>query len=320
MSFEFGALSSINPITATSAFILTIIFLLFFEFLTGALEYLIEGNLIYNQMLQKIYKELMCMDFVSFVLAIYRAENDAVHLDALFRVTEFIEYLLFFQALFYVAHSLYIMFISVVTSSYYEKLHARPVLDILENFTKLEKLWSEHLLSTISYLPISRTIQEAEFKIIYALFRDTYWLPLDFDYGAYLSGCLANYALKLINVGVYSWIIMISLSLINLGRLKIFGNNAFNCQGYQYTDDVQHHTDDHHTDDHIVTDDHSSTDDHHTDDSVTHRSLSSSSTEPVREVTHHCELQHLYLFLICGGLLCVYSTLLYIVAQIYMKR
>ena len=295
MSFEFGALSSINPITATLAFIITIIFLLFFEFLTGALEYVIEGHLIYNQMLQKIYKELMCMGFVSFVLAIYRAENNAAHLDSLFQVTEFIEYVLFFQAIFYVAHSLYIMFISVMTSSYYEKLHARSVLDILEQFTKLENTWSARILSTISFLPLSRTIQEAEFKIIYALFRDTYWLPLDFDYGAYLSGCLANYALKLINVGVYSWAIMITLSLLNLARLKFFGNRAFNCHGFQYSDETYTSHDD------------------------TPSNHGTSSTES-KVVSHHCELQHLYLFLICGGLLCIYTTLLYVVGQIYMKR
>lgn len=307
MSFHFGILSSINPTIATLAFICTIIFLLFFEFLTGALEYILEGNHVYNQMLQKIYKELMVMGFVSFVLAMYRAQNDVSNLDDLFRVTEFVEYILFFLALFYVAHCLYIMFISVVTSNYYEKVHAHPVLNILEAFTKLEKSLSKPFLSVLSYLPISRTIQETEFKIIYALFRDTYWLPLNFDYGAYLSGCLATYTHKLINVGVHSWIILIGLSLLNLARLKLFGNSAFNCHGFQYTEDLKHHS---HYDDH-------GTDDHATDDH--HRFLSTSTTTE-RHMTKHCLRQHLNLFFICGALLCLYAILLYSIAQVYMKR
>jgi hypothetical protein len=299
MSFQFGILSSINPFIATLAFIVTIIFLIFFEFLTGALEYILEGNHVYNQMLQKIYKELMVMGFVSFVLAMYRAKNDASGLDDLFRVTEFVEYILFFLALFYVAHCLYIMFISVVTSNAYEKVHAQSVLNILENFSKFEKTLSVPILSALSYLPLSKTIREAEFKIIYALFRDTYWLPLDFDYGAYLSGCLATYTHKLINIGVHSWFILISLSLLNLARLELFGNSAFNCHGYQYTDDL------HHKDDHQGTDDH-------------HRFLSG--TTATRDVSQHCARQHLNLFFICGALLCLYAVLLYWIAQIYMKR
>jgi hypothetical protein len=302
MSFQFGILSSINPFIATLAFIFTIIFLIFFEFLTGALEYLLEGNHVYNQMLQKIYKELMVMGFVSFVLAMYRAKNEASGLDDLFRVTEFVEYILFFLALFYVAHCLYIMFISVVTSNSYEKVHAQSVLNILERFSNFEKTISAPILSALSYLPLSRTIQEAEFKIIYALFRDTYWLPLNFDYGAYLSGCLATYTHKLINIGVHSWVILISLSLLNLARLELFGNSAFNCHGYQYTDDLHH----------SPTDDHQPTDDHHR--------LLSSSTSAQRHVTQHCARQHLNLFFICGALLCLYAVLLYWIAQVYMKR
>ena len=68
MAFNFGILSDINIEIATYAFLATIAFLILVEFLTGALEYSIEGNLVYNQMLQKIYKELMMMGLVSFVI------------------------------------------------------------------------------------------------------------------------------------------------------------------------------------------------------------------------------------------------------------
>lgn len=68
MAFNFGYMSEMNIEIATYAFLATIVFLMLAEFLTGALEFAIEGNLVYHQMLQKIYKELMMMGLVSFLI------------------------------------------------------------------------------------------------------------------------------------------------------------------------------------------------------------------------------------------------------------
>lgn len=68
MAIQFGILSDVNIQLATYSFLATIVFLMLAEFLTGALEFAIEGNLVYNQMLQKIYKELMMMGLVSLLM------------------------------------------------------------------------------------------------------------------------------------------------------------------------------------------------------------------------------------------------------------
>jgi hypothetical protein len=68
MALQFGILSDIDIKLATYAFLATIVFLMLAEFLTGALEFAIEGNLVYNQMLQKIYKELMMMGLVGLLI------------------------------------------------------------------------------------------------------------------------------------------------------------------------------------------------------------------------------------------------------------
>jgi uncharacterized membrane protein YtjA (UPF0391 family) len=72
MAFGFGQLSTIDGNMATVAFIVTIVFLVLFDSLTNTLEASLKGSVIYNSMLQKIYKELMMMGFVSFTVAMYQ--------------------------------------------------------------------------------------------------------------------------------------------------------------------------------------------------------------------------------------------------------
>ena len=72
MAFSFGLLSVIDGRVATLSFIFTIIFLVLFGSVTNYCENSLRGSVIYNSMLQKIYKELMMMGFVSFSIAMYQ--------------------------------------------------------------------------------------------------------------------------------------------------------------------------------------------------------------------------------------------------------
>jgi hypothetical protein len=72
MTFSFGLVSIINGNVSTAAFIITIVFLALFDSLTNRLETSLQGSVIYNSMLQKIYKELMMMGFVSFGIAMFQ--------------------------------------------------------------------------------------------------------------------------------------------------------------------------------------------------------------------------------------------------------
>lgn len=75
--FTFGILGNIDSTAATVIFVITILFLTGFEFLTEGLEYVVRDNPIYNQMLQRIYKELMIMGFITFVIAMYLASDNS---------------------------------------------------------------------------------------------------------------------------------------------------------------------------------------------------------------------------------------------------
>jgi len=239
MPFQFGILSKVDSDVASIAFVGTILFLILFENFTRIAENALKGSVIYNQMLQKIYKELMIMGFVSFTVAMYQATKHPSETDSWFTAIDFVGYVLFFLATFIVAHSLYIMMVSMMTSKTYSRLHAMSLADTLELCDRAQETWLSWYLFTMRLLPFSPQRTVIEFKIIYALFRNTYWLPGSFDYGAYLSGCLARYSLKLINVQNSSWVIMVLLCGANYIRLNYLGNEFGNCRDFKYVEEKQ---------------------------------------------------------------------------------
>lgn len=286
--FKFGHIIEIDPELGSLAFAATIIFLLLFEFLIGALEYSFEGRPIHTKMLQKIYKELMIMGFVSFAITMYTAAKD--HSPEVYHVIEifdFVHYVIFFICIFFVAHSLYIMLQSLLASKQYEKLHSLSLTNLIQDLVITESNNFKSFMYT--YLPMSSLRNAIEFKIIYALFRDTYSLPASFDYGYYLSGCFERYSLKVMNMSIWSWGILLILDAANYLKVK-YGSGNLSCH-------------DHHHDHHLNSDDR-------------HLSSEGSSHSSSKE----CYKSAIAYFGICAAFLCVYIFILLVVARIYEKR
>lgn len=296
MVFKFGVADYLNPDDTLIALIGLITFLITFEFLTGAIEYMLKHSQIYNQMLQKIYKELMINGFISFVLTIYQASHEKAAARAYnwYSILHFVDYLVFFVAIFFVLHSVYIMIVSIQATKLYEKYHILTVSDILVELNDVQTNIFSQLLFDMRYLPFSTIRSKVEFKIIYALFRDTYWLPNDFDYGMYLSNCFQHYSLKVINIGFSSWLIMMALGCLNYLRV-LYGNEyTFNCPhtDSEYSSDQSHES---------------------------HRYMEEAQTnsKPHSE-DHACIKKHVELFVVCGMLICCYAILLYAISVHYM--
>jgi hypothetical protein len=291
MTFYFGILSDIDSDVALASFILTVLFLATFDFCLGALEFSIKDNPIYNQMLQKIYKELMCMGFVNFVVVLFTATNDNAHLSTYIDIIDFVGYMLFFVAIFFVLHSFYIMFMSLHAAKRYSQLHSISLAETLQIYSANSENFFKNILFHLRYLSASNALEIVEFKIIYALFRDTYWLPPNFDYGFYLSGCLERYSLQIINIGKTSWTMMVLLAIANYLRMKFMGEYAFNCIGY------------------------------HTDPSrLSDTESEDSSANPYETVSSRCQTDHLKLFCICGGFVCFYASMVFFISRFYVKR
>lgn len=171
MTFYFGILSDIDSDVALTAVIMTILFLSSFSFSLGALEFSIRDNPIYNQMLQKIYKELMSMGFVNFIVALFTATNKNEHISEWIDIIDFVGYMLFFVALFFVLHSFYIMSMSFYASKKYAQQHGLSLAEVLQLYSNNKEHFFKNILFHLRYFPVSKAQDLVEFKIIYALFR-----------------------------------------------------------------------------------------------------------------------------------------------------
>ena len=123
-------------------------------------------------MLQKMYMELMSTGFISFALAMYQATHPASRNKEWLEVFDFIGYVLFFVAIFFIAHGVYIMVISFLLAKKYSSYHSTPVAAVVREITNLNSDWSNRLYR-LRLLPLSALRGLAEFKIVHAIFRDT---------------------------------------------------------------------------------------------------------------------------------------------------
>jgi hypothetical protein len=245
--------------------------------------------------------------FVSFALSMYMAFYPKSSHSEWIHVMEFCGYVLFFVSIFFVAHGLYIIGLSLFSAKQYDIYHSTPISEILQRITTAQQTWKESLFD-FRYLPFSSLRSVAEFKIIYALFRDTYWLPSNFDYGSYLSGCFERYSLRIVQIGKFSWAFMFFLGVLNYLRVKYFGPHAFNCKGFKTADGISHGGG------HGVGGAHSVSGNY-------------SQEEPSHEelggrygITHACADEHLQLFFACGLVVTLYVLAVYLVGRTYVIR
>jgi hypothetical protein len=194
MAFSFGIASELNAEIATASFLGTILFLIIFDFFTGLLEYSVQDSHIYTKVLHKIYKELMGMGFVrsahvfiiclskynyillflpSFTLAMYQASRPPKAAQSWIYNLDFVGYVIFFIAIFFVAHALYIMAVSIYSSKQYARFHVMTISELLQQVADTSSTWYWNAMYNFQYLPFSSVRTKAEFKIIYILFRDT---------------------------------------------------------------------------------------------------------------------------------------------------
>lgn len=297
MTFYFGILSEVDCSVASLAFVGTIAFIILFEHLTGIIEESLSENEIYSKILQKLYKELMTMGFVSLIITVTQSVNEnkfatRPHWSAVINAIDFVGYVLFFVAIFFVAHALYIIAISIVASKRYAKFHATSLADALEIFANVDRQWLKRIWFNIRYLPLSEERAQVEFKVMYSLFRDIYWLPPDFDYGSYMSGCLDHYSLNLINIEFSSWVIMVVLCALNYMRITLLSSGMWKCDDFRY----------------------------HNDDNSGQLSGPARALSTYEDVTKRCAEVHLQLYIVCGAILTGYVLLLYPLGKIYESR
>ena len=289
--FQFGVAAAINHDIMLYSTLLVIAFLIAAEMATGVLEYIVRESPIYNKMIQKIYKMLMFLGIISFTLLLLQSvAHPSKDLLQYLKAIDFAHIILFFVALFFVLHVLYLMYLGTTISKMYRSLHKERDDTLLSMVDRLENdIWDRIIYNNN---PFSFLRQKVKFKIIHSLFRDNYSLPETFDFASYLNGCFEGYALKIIDIGIYGWVIIIFLSLTNYIRIKY--NGAFNCSNnFGSSFHIQRYL----------------AQGGDADDIISKEFLS-----------EECIQKQYTLYLLCGCIVSIYSILMLIISYVYEAR
>jgi hypothetical protein len=321
MGFEFGMIATLNPQTCMAAMIGIVIFIVTFDFLIGFLEYYLEDSPLYNRMVQTVYKELMQMGIISLLVVMYEALSSQEQLETTHEAVlcmEFAHIVLFFVAIFLVTHAFFLMGVSIMASKEFVIFYNRSFSYLIDKYNSMGRIGRWIFL----YSPLSSLREEVEFKILHAMFRDTYChLPLDFDFSMYLQKCQQKYAMRTTEVGIMSWIAVVAIVVANFFRASQDG--PLSCGSHSIL--ILHNfLDNHNEDDPVmlacanVTSSHSS-DSSHSSESSEHRFLSGSD-DGDDCITDLCYQQYTYLF--CVAALFVTATMagLVAVSRVYMLR
>ena len=236
MCFQFGAVLGIDALEGSWTFLAVVAFLLTFEFFVGLLEYLVEGSTVYNQMVQKIYKELMIMGLVSFTIVMYEATVQD-HSDAVVKVITAIDFnhlLLFFVAIFFVVHAIVLIKVSAGSAKEFFFMFNKPVSEVISNLDSVFANPISRFFFNMQYLPFSSERELVEFKLVHRLFTDTYSMSHDFNFSFYLTGCFEEYALKAMEGGVLPWFALVFLVVLNYIRIAF--SLGYSCPSYHEDD------------------------------------------------------------------------------------
>jgi hypothetical protein len=263
--FHFGAALHLSPSLSLYSFLGVIAFLIFFDYVSGVIEYFLERSPLYNRMLQMMYKELMLMGLVAFAISIYGASNSAqAHSEYIINI-DFAHVILFYMTLFFVVHAFFLMGMSIFNEKKYQRMFSEDLTVIVAQVEKLSlnAIWK--FFFDLEFWPFSKIRQNIEFHLLHSLFYNTYTLCESFDFANYLSASFGRYALKTINRSLFSWFCLILILVINFIRLEI----GLGCFAYKDKSASSHHEDttatheDHHDDPtEVVTEDPHSSDPH----------------------------------------------------------
>eukprot|EP01041_Mallomonas_annulata_P012985 gene12985-27405_t len=226
MGFQFGLMSSIPAGLGTISYIAVVLFLIAFEHFTEILDELEEEYNSAFHMIQTVYKELMIMGVVSFIIIMLET-NKTLGSESVVHWLEAIDFAhisLFFAALFFVIHAIFLIILSISLGKEYRRLNVVSVHDIIKKLVNLRDLiqdstgFSRFYNKYISSIPLRN---EVEFKVQYHLFKDAYCLPISFDFALYLKLCTEKYILQLLKIGIFNRFLLAVFALINYIRIVI---------------------------------------------------------------------------------------------------
>ncbi|GMH74551.1 hypothetical protein TrRE_jg13455 [Triparma retinervis] len=213
--FGLGALLDVDYTTV--CFIGIIFFTIMFELLDERMYEALEGS-VYLEMMQKVYKELTILGFISFGVFMAINTNAVAHGKALLAF-EFAHIVVFFSAMFFILQSILMMLLSKSIKKRIDNICAQSIPELLNKYhsTGMREYTSKFHTKMYKFIDLRN---EMEVKILQHFFEEQYALE-GFDFAAYLHSCYDSSFLELCEVEVSSWLFFIFLLLLNLLRYHL---------------------------------------------------------------------------------------------------
>lgn len=239
MVFQFGAVQHIVVYRGTVSVVIITAFIISFEYLTSLIESLRQEYLAFYHIIQKVLKELTIMGLVSFLIVMYETSvtdhhsTDMLWLESL----DTIHILFFYMSLFYVFHAILLIILSFSISSEYtnfDQCDERDVLKRIESMNSVQKIayYRNYMLSNIREL--------VEYKMLKKFFCETYYQSYEIDFATYLKGCFEIYCVELLEVGIFTWLVVIFVTILNYIRVEAFRGQFSPCSSPDAHGDTGH--------------------------------------------------------------------------------
>jgi hypothetical protein len=188
-----------------------IVFTVFFEVGLHQLEHHVRHQPNYLVILGKIYKELMILGFISFILFVCIQLCVLEHGENLVAF-EYAHIIIFFVALVLVVQAVRFNLYAVKVKHFYTitaKIEEQNLISNFANEKDSRFFWNSSLR------------ERMEFQIMRKFFLDFYGLPFHFDFAAYAREALNERMLSVMEISVSSWLLLILFCLLNIARLSI---------------------------------------------------------------------------------------------------
>jgi hypothetical protein len=234
---------------SSACLIALIFFTIGFELLTKVIDEKIRNRPEISNVVNKLYKELMILGFISFIIFIVESSNSNTAVYAtkydnhgnsteaggieyvdyassggnnfkkLFINLEFAHILIFFVALFFVIQASISIRIGQLRRKVWDCCESRSPSDILEDFFLFQKkkkdLKEMHTGGIVAdrknNLRRDELIPEMKFHVLRSYFLQTHIIPHDIDFPMYLSESLSTYLIQLVEVDISSWTCLVFL-------------------------------------------------------------------------------------------------------------
>ncbi len=178
----------------------------------GRLRSQLEKNPAHSEMLTKVYKELMILGFIGFMLVMTKEYGYTLSPETM-HCFEFCDLMVTICVLLYILCTAISCFFNHVTRRVWDRISLDSVHNVCVDFEEhLEKIERSNF-ARVRYSLSSGWRAKADFKLVELLFKTKFHLEKNFDYMMYAKAVLEENVVDLANISTWHWAGVCAVSL-----------------------------------------------------------------------------------------------------------